>query len=151
MRTTLMLAALLLVLAGCSSTSVDVKLVAVAPVNELEPGESRPVEVRLYQLKDEARFKAASVDDLWEKAKETLAEDLLDEKIGESIFPEKKDANPQGKTITLQPLKAETRFIGVLALYKQPADSGEQKIVVPLDQADDVVFELTGYHIGLRK
>lgn len=138
------------VLAGCSSTSVTVKFVAIEPVNELQPGESRPVEVRVYQLRDDAKFKAATVDEIWENDKGVLAEHLIEVKLGTSIYPEKKDS-PQGNEVKIEPLNSECRFIGVLALYKAADEKGDQKVVVPVGEAGSVTFELTGNRITVKK
>jgi len=143
-----------LLLAGCAATTVTLDFVALKPVNEGKvcggtDGESRVVDVRIYQLKDDAKFKAATVDALWTNAEEALGDSLLEVKMGDSIFPEDADGKANGKQITLDPLNSATRFIGVLALFSD-SDDGERKVVVPLDQADDVIFELTGYHINIK-
>lgn len=136
--------------AGCSTTSVTVRFMAIEPVNELQPGESRPVDIRVYQLRDDAKFKAATVDEVWENDKSVLAEHLIEVKLGESVFPEKKD-KAQGREITIEPLSSECRFIGVLALYKGADEKGEQKVVVPVGDAGSVTFELTGNRITVKK
>ncbi|MCG3183082.1 MAG: hypothetical protein ICCCNLDF_01166 [Planctomycetes bacterium] len=144
----------LLLLAGCTSTSLTLEFVAIKPVNEgkLESGtdgESRVVDVRIFQLKDDAKFKAATVDAIWTNAEEVLGDSLIEVKLGESIFPEDADGKAVGKQITLDPIDTGTKFIGILALFSN-SDEGERKVVVPLDQADDVLFELTGYHINIK-
>ncbi|MBE7490541.1 MAG: type VI secretion system lipoprotein TssJ [Planctomycetes bacterium] len=135
---------------GCSSTSVSLKFVAIEPVNELQPGESRPVDIRVYQLRDDAKFKTATVDEIWENDKAVLADHLIDVKLGTSVFPEKKE-KAQGMQVTIEPLSAECRFLGVLALYRQADEKGEQKLVVPVGEAGSVTFELTGNRIAIRK
>ena len=50
----------LALLAGCTATSVTLSFEAIKPVNQLGEdgtGDSRVVEVRIYQLKDDAKFK----------------------------------------------------------------------------------------------
>ena len=141
----------LTVLAGCTATSVTLNFEAVKPVNQLGEdgtGDSRVVEVRIYQLKDDAKFKDATVEALWTDAEGALADSLIEVKLGESIFPEEED-QAEGKQITIDPLDASTKFIGILALFSS-SDDGERKVVVPLDQADDVLFQLTGYHIVVK-
>lgn len=158
MRKSLMLLGLslaLAVLAGCTSTSVTLNVVALKPVNEgkvgdATDGESRVVEVRIFQLKDDAKFTAATVDNVWTNAEEALGDSLIDVKLGESIFPEDPKGPANGKQITIDPLDAGTKFIGILALFSD-SDDGERKVVVPLEQADDVLFELTGYHITIKQ
>lgn len=137
-------------LTGCTATSVNLKFVAIEPVNELQPGESRNVEVRVYLLRDEAKFKAATVDELWVNAKELLDKELIDIKLGEQIYPEK-PGTPRGREIVIDPLMQECRFIGVLALYKTGDDKGDRKVVVPVKDAGSVTFELTGNHISVKK
>ena len=145
----------LAMLAGCASTTLDTEFIAIEPVNETKTdsgtdGESRVVDVRVYQLKDDAKFTAATVEAIWSDAEGTLGDSMISVKLGESIFPEKADGPRNGKTITLDPLDSKTRFIGVLALFSD-ADDGPRKVVVPLDQADSVLFELTGYHITVKQ
>jgi type VI secretion system VasD/TssJ family lipoprotein len=151
MRAFLLPLILIMLLTGCASTTVTMEFVAIKPVNGLgsADGESRVVEIRIYQLKDDAKFKAATVDALWTNAEETLGEELIEVKLGESIFPEDKAA-VVGKEITLDPLASGTKFIGILALFSE-TDTGERKVVVTLDEADDVLFQLTGYHITVKK
>jgi type VI secretion system VasD/TssJ family lipoprotein len=151
MRALLLPLTLLTLLTGCASTTVTMEFVALKPVNTVggTEGESRVVEIRIYQLKDDAKFKAATVDALWTNAEETLGEELIEVKLGESIFPEDK-AVAVGKEITLDPLNSATKFIGILALFSE-TDTGERKVAVTLDEADDVLFQLTGYHISVKK
>ena len=158
MRKTLMLLGLTIALAlvaGCTSTTVTLNVVALKPVNEgkvgdATDGESRVVEIRIYQLKDDAKFKAATVEDVWTNAEGALGDSMIAVKLGESVFPEDANGQANGKQITIDPLDANTKFIGILALFSD-SDDGERKVVVPLDQADDVLFELTGYHITIKK
>ena len=149
-KSCLVLIAAACLMAGCTATSVNLKFIAVEPVNELQPGESRNVDVRVYQLKDEAKFKAATVDELWVNAETVLAEQLIEVKLGESIYPEKPGA-PKGREIIIDPLKPECKFIGVLALFQTGDEVGERKLVVPVKEAGSVTFELTGNHIAVKK
>lgn len=139
------------VLCSCAATSVTLSFKSIMPVNQLESeadGGSRVTEVRIFQLNDDAAFKQATADAIWTDAKEALGDSLIKVEAGESIFPEEK-AQAQGNQVVIDPLDANTRFIGVLALFSD-TDDGERKVVVPLDQADDVLFELTGYHITIK-
>ena len=144
----------LAMLTGCASTTLTMEFIAIEPVNlnqeEGSSTDSRVVDVRIYQLKDDAKFTAGTVDAIWSDAEGTLGDSLVEVKLGESIFPEKPDGPRNGKEIVLDPLDSQTKFIGVLALYSY-TDDGERKVVVPVDQADDVLFELTGYHITVKQ
>jgi type VI secretion system VasD/TssJ family lipoprotein len=142
-----MLAAALLI-TGCQQSRVTLNMVAVPPVNEATPGdgESRIVDIRVYQLKSDALFRAATVERLWTDAEGALGDELLETRREIRVFP------PPGAptTVVIEPLKLETRFIGVLALYSRADDQGERKIVVPVEQAGSAIFELSGYHIRVR-
>lgn len=136
-------------LTGCAATSVTLDVVAVKPVNELD-GKSRVTDIRIYQLKDNARFDNADIDALWTNANETLGDSLIGEpRTGDSIFPEDRQ-NAQGKKIEVE-LKDEARYIGILALYSESDEVGKQFVSVPVDEAGSVVFELTGYHITVKR
>lgn len=144
----------IVLLTGCASSTLTMEFIAVEPVNlnkeEAGSTDSRVVDVRIYQLKDDAKFAAATVDALWSDAEGTLGESLVSVKLGESVFPEKADGPRNGKEITLDPLDAQTKYIGVLALYSH-TDEGPRKVVVPVDQAGSALFELTGYHITVKQ
>lgn len=149
----LCIALALAVLTGCTATSIDVRFVAIEPVNELQPGESRPTEVRIFQLRDSAKFDKATVDELWEedKARATLAEQLIDLKLAGSIFPGKGDTVAP-TIIKVEPISMECRFVGVLAMFNSKgAKDDQQKVIVPVADAGSVTFELTGNHITVKK
>jgi len=137
----------LILLSGCAATSVSLSVVAVEPVNEAQAGESRPVEIRVYQLRDDARFNQASIDLLWSDAEAALGDSLIDVRLGINIFPEKAQDNPRGREVVIDPLSAEARFIGILALYERSEEGGRQSVVLPVDEAGRVKFTLTGYRI----
>lgn len=139
-----------LLLLGCASGAIELQFVAIEPVNEYEPGESRPVTVRIYQLRDDGNFKARTVAEIWGNDKAVLADQLIEVKQGKPVFPEKK-GSAQGYRITVEPVHAECRFIGVLALYDKRDADGVQKVVVPVKEASGVKFELTGYQISVVK
>jgi type VI secretion system protein VasD len=56
---------------------VQLEIEASDRVNPDEDGRSLPTRLRLYQLTDLARLQRASFDDIWSRAKETLAETAL--------------------------------------------------------------------------
>lgn len=155
MRYALMLPVLLAVcLSGCASTTLDLNFIAIKPVNEGKTdtgtdGVSRVVDVRIYQLKNNTKFDSASVENIWADAETELGDSLIEVKLGESIFPEDPKDPRVGRTITLDPIDANTKFIGVLALFSN--GEADRKVSVSLDEADDVVFELTGYRIVIKK
>ena len=115
----------------------------VKPLNENDRKESNSVKVRVYQLKDDARFNQATVDKLWTDAKGALADDLVAMKE-ETVFPGAADDEP--RKVELGELPDAVRFVGVLALYPKEDDKGPRKLVLPKAEAK-TVLRLTGYHI----
>jgi type VI secretion system protein VasD len=140
-------AAAILVLIGCT-VPVKLQMRGVKPLNENERKENTPVDVRIYQLKDNARFDRATIDNLWMKDKETLAEDLAAVKTI-TVFPAEAQDKPQ--VVDLGTVDPSIRFIGILALYAKEEEGKPRKVVVPVAEADDVVWEFTGFQIRKGK
>jgi type VI secretion system protein VasD len=61
----------------CPPQSITVSVLSSAAINRTPEGEPRPVVVRLYQLKADARLYNASFDRIWKDDKATLADDLV--------------------------------------------------------------------------
>lgn len=145
-------AALALMLFGCTTTSVTMSLQAIEPVNLADgSSDSRVVEVRIYELKDKTKFEQAVTEDIWDKAEETLGGDLLSVKNADPVYPQKPNAAEGGTKVVIDPLNAETKFIGVLALMTNSDTVGKRHVVVTLEEADDVIFRITGYHIEIKR
>jgi type VI secretion system VasD/TssJ family lipoprotein len=145
-------ALLLLLCTGCTVTSVDLQFQAIEPVNLDQNGTSQGVQVLLYQLKDRTKFEAAETEAVWDKPQETLGGDLVqihDPK--DVIAPEKGDGQVFGRKFTINPLNSETKFIGILALINEKDDQGKRHIAVTVEEADDVVFRITGYHVEIKR
>ncbi len=143
MREKVILAAALACLAACGGP-VKLQVRGIKPLNENDRKESTPVDIRVYQLKDNARFERATIDSLWMKDKETLAEDLAGVKTV-TVFPA--EAQDSAQVVDLGVVDPSVRFIGLLALYNKEEEGQPRKIVVPVAEADDVVWEFTGFRI----
>lgn len=61
----------------CELKSLKASLITSARVNLSEERESRPVQLRLYQLKNDTRFLNARFDGVWRSDADTLGDDLL--------------------------------------------------------------------------
>ncbi len=119
-----MLAALtaLVVLAGCSTlspyshvTKLNLKLTASDQVNPDLNGRPSPVVVRLFELKHPVAFENADFFSLYERAKESLAPDM--------VASEELELRP-GETVELKlSLQEGSRYVGVLAAYRDLPDS----------------------------
>jgi type VI secretion system VasD/TssJ family lipoprotein len=133
-------------LAACGGPSY-VRVRGVSPLNVNDSNESTPVDVRLYQLKDDGRFTRARVEELWTKDKEVLAEDLITQKKI-TVFPGREDEAP--KDIEIGELPADCRFIGVLALFSKADDKGPRHLVIPAKEAKGRVLRFNGSNVKLE-
>lgn len=131
-------------LAACNSVS-RLRVRGVAPLNLNEANESVPVDVRIYQLKDDARFARAKAEDLWVKPKEVLADDIVSEKKI-TVFPGRPEDAPQD--VEIGKLPPEVRFVGILALYSKTDEKGPRHLVLPRGEADNRVLRFSGYHVA---
>lgn len=132
-----------LVLVACSSAT-RLRVRGVTPLNINDASESVPVDVRIYQLKDDARFRNAKAEEIWVKPKETLADDIVSEtKI--TVFPGRSEDAP--RDVELGQLPPEVRFVGILALYSKTDDKGPRHLVLPRAEAHNRVLRFSGYHV----
>ncbi len=132
---------------GCGGGPLDIRVRGVEPLNVNEKGESTPIDVRIYTLKDNAKFEKALFEDLWTKDKEVLGDNMIGEPKQITINPGKADA--QARVEQLGVLPPEVRYIGIMALYSK--GKGEQRhIAVARDQADDYIFEFTEYKVKFK-
>lgn len=101
-------------------------LIARSAINPDEKGAPLSVVVRIYQLKDNKTFEAASYEDLLNQDKVLLAQDLLD--THQVVLRPK-------ETISLsQPFNADARFVGVVAYYNHPDQEGKWRILLAKKQ-----------------
>lgn len=61
----------------CPTQNITVSLLASPSINRTTEGETRPVLIRLYQLKDDRHLYNASFEQLWKDDKATLGADLV--------------------------------------------------------------------------
>jgi type VI secretion system VasD/TssJ family lipoprotein len=102
------------------------------------------VDVRFYQLKDDARFKEAPVEKLWTDDKAALGEDLVSVKTV-IVFPGA--AEDKALPVELGELPQAVRFVGVLALFSKEDKKGPRKLVLTQNEARGFTLILTEYHI----
>lgn len=139
-RTLLLIMSALLVVAGCTSHRVRVR--GVAPMNVNGDGESTPVDVRFYPLRDQARFQAAAFEALWVEGERILASDLAGPVVVATVLPGSAGDPPRRVD-----LGVDGRWIGVLALVRR-SDGTPRSAVIPADRLEDAVIEVRG--LGLR-
>lgn len=114
--------AALLLMAGCSSlspyshlTKLNLKLTASDQLNPDLNGRPSPIVVRLYELKHPVSYENADFFSLYERAKESLAPDM--------VSSEELELRP-GETVELKlSVEEGSRYVGVLAAYRDLADT----------------------------
>ncbi|MBI6853274.1 MULTISPECIES: type VI secretion system lipoprotein TssJ [Pseudomonas syringae group] len=107
----------LVLLAGCSTlspyshlTKLNLKLTASDRLNPDLNGRPSPIVVRLFELKHPVAFENADFFSLYERAKESLAPDM--------VTSEELELRP-GETVELKLTVGEgSRYVGVLAAYR---------------------------------
>ncbi len=119
----------------------------VKPLNENERGESTPVTIRIFLLKDGARFAQATVEEVWIRSKELLGDDFVGMKEVVILPGTAGDAAQQ---IELGDSPASVRSIGVLALFPKEDDQGPRKLVLGRSELGSRL-QLTGYHLVREK
>jgi len=129
-------------LGGCpppwhAHDTVEVLVQGGQPLNPDEAGESRPLKVRLYQLKDDARFLSASPMDLALNDEGILEQQLL---IRREITILPGQPNPGPAQVSLGERVPGLKFIGVLAQYPgRRADGETWHAVVEADDTPSIV------------
>jgi type VI secretion system protein VasD len=140
--------AALVLLAGCSSlspyshvTKLNLKLTASDQVNPDLNGRPSPIVVRLIELKHPVAFENADFFSLYDRARETLAPDM--------VASEEMELRP-GETVELKLSVAQgSRYVGVLAAYRDLSDTQwRYTLQVPALTATDA--DLTLGQNGLR-
>jgi len=112
----------LALLAGCSThspyshvTKLNLKLTASDQLNPDLNGRPSPIVIRLIELKHPVAFESADFFSLYERAKDSLAPDM--------VASEELEMRP-GETIELKlRVKEGSRYVGVLAAYRDLPDS----------------------------
>lgn len=102
---------------------LNVDLTARASINPDEAMRSTSVAVRVYQLKDRQLFDKASYDDLLKNDKTVLAQDLQ-ASIATVV-------NPGASASVSQPMEPDTKYVAIVAFYRDPDSKGAWRQVVP--------------------
>lgn len=126
-RPLLWLACTPLLLAGCSAlspysslTKLDLTLAASDRLNPDLHGRPSPIVVRLFELRHPVAFETADFFSLYERARDTLAPDL--------IVSEELELRP-GETRQLKLRVEQGRHVGVLAAYRDLNETRWQHVL----------------------
>jgi type VI secretion system VasD/TssJ family lipoprotein len=134
----LLLTASCLAIASCAPPSVEVR--ALPPVNTNTAGESLPVKIRIYALRDDARFRSAPFADLWSKDREVLGDDRLQDPKVVVVGPTGLRTDPQ--MVELSELPREARFLGVVALIQHADQPDRRRVIIARNDIGSQVIEV---------
>jgi len=101
---------------------LNVDLTARAAINPDASQRPCSVAVRVYQLTERKGFDAASYDDLLKNDRTVLAHDLQDTMAAV--------VNPGASASLSQPMKDGTKYIAVVAFYRNPDKGGAWRYVI---------------------
>ncbi|TDN59323.1 type VI secretion system lipoprotein TssJ [Paraburkholderia sp. BL10I2N1] len=107
---------------------LNVDLSARDALNPDDAGRATSVAVRVYQLKDRKLFDGASYDDLLKNDRTVLAQDLQDSMS--TVL------NPGASASLSQPMKADSKYVAIVALYRNPGTGNGWKYAVEKKKLD---------------
>ncbi|WP_428995962.1 type VI secretion system lipoprotein TssJ [Paraburkholderia ferrariae] len=107
---------------------LNVDLSAREALNPDDAGRPTSVAVRIYQLRDRKLFDGASYDDLLKNDRTVLAQDLQDGMAAA--------LNPGASARLSQPMKADTKYVAIVAFYRNPGNGNGWKYVIEKTKLD---------------
>ncbi|WP_233411904.1 type VI secretion system lipoprotein TssJ [Paraburkholderia kururiensis] len=107
---------------------LNVDLSAREALNPDDAGRPTSVAVRVYQLKDRKLFDGASYEDLLKNDRTVLAQDL---QAGMASV-----LNPGASASLMQPMQADTKYVAIVAFYRNPGNGDGWKYVIEKKKLD---------------
>ena len=107
---------------------LDVDLSAREGLNPDDAGRATSVAVRVYQLKDRKLVDSASYEDLLKNDQTVLAQDLQASMA--SVL------NPGASASLSQPMQADTKYVAIVAFYRNPGNGDGWKYVIEKKKLD---------------
>lgn len=132
-----------LILVGCAARSANLR--GVAPLNRNAEGESTPVDVRFYLLRDDAAFARASFAALWTNPQQALGGELIGQPVVVTVLPGAETEPARACGLGLG--SGDAPWVGVQLLTRRESDL-PRTLLIPADRLPGCVIEATGY--GLR-
>ncbi|MDM8359324.1 type VI secretion system lipoprotein TssJ [Pandoraea communis] len=108
--------------------SVDVDVSTRDGLNPDDAGRATSVAVRVYQLKDRKLFDAASYDDLLKQDRKVLGSEQQASMAGV--------LNPGASLNLSQPIEDDTKYVAVVAFFRNPGSQSTWKFVIPTKKLD---------------
>ncbi|WP_175780334.1 type VI secretion system lipoprotein TssJ [Burkholderia anthina] len=107
---------------------LNVDLSAREALNPDDAGRATSVAVRVYQLKDRKMFDGASYEDLLKNDRTVLAQDLQ-ENLATVL-------NPGASASLSQPMQTDTKYVAIVAFYRNPGNGDGWKYVIERKKLD---------------
>lgn len=107
---------------------LNVDLSAREALNPDDAGRATSVAVRVYQLKDRKLFDGASYEDLLTHDRTVLAQDLQANLAAV--------LNPGASASLSQPMQADTKYVAIVAFYRNPGNGDGWKHVIEKKKLD---------------
>ena len=134
----LVLGVLICLVAGCASApkpaKVSLNLVASNSVNPDLEGRPSPVVVQIYRIRAADAFNNARFFELYDDAEQVLGQDL----VGVTEIEMSPDSN---RTLSVVGMTADTRYIGVLAAYRD-IDEARWRAIVETPSGEKLDFQV---------
>lgn len=134
----LALGVLICLVAGCASApkpaKVSLNLVASNSVNPDLEGRPSPVVVQVYRIRAADAFNNARFFELYDDAEQVLGQDL----VGVTEIEMSPDSN---RTLSVEGMTADTRYIGVLAAYRD-IDEARWRAIVETPSGEKLDFQV---------
>lgn len=128
-------------LTGCAARTAQVR--GVAPLNRNAEGESTPVDVRLFLLRDDDAFARASFAALWTDPAGSLGSELIGKPTVTTVLP----GSVTDPAVSIDLPGDEAAWIGVQLLVRREGEL-PRTLLIPVERLSSCVVEVTGY--GLR-
>ncbi len=134
----LVLGVLICLVAGCASApkpaKVRLNLVASNSVNPDLEGRPSPVVVQVYRIRAADAFNNARFFELYDDAEQVLGQDL----VGVTEIEMSPDSK---RTLSVEGMTADTRYIGVLAAYRD-IDEARWRAIVETPSGEKLDFQV---------
>lgn len=108
--------------------TLNVDLSAREALNPDDAGRATSVAVRVYQLKDRKLFDGTSYEDLLKNDRTVLAQDLRASLA--TVL------NPGAAASLSQPMQADTKYVAIVAFYRNPGNGDGWKYVIGKKKLD---------------
>ncbi|KVG28068.1 type VI secretion system lipoprotein TssJ [Burkholderia diffusa] len=107
---------------------LNIDIAAREALNPDDAGRPTSVAVRVYQLKDRKMFDGAAYDDLLKNDRTVLAQDLQANLA--TVL------NPGAAASLAQPMQADTKYVAIVAFYRNPGNGDGWKMVIEKKKLD---------------